>query len=325
MTNDISQLLNETEKRYNASFAHTLRMAIEARAWLLRLGLPFTLEALLRTTLREGFDKDSAFRGLDVHLTRRAANSVLPQTGTYAPAELSDEVTECLDTAGRISHHFSQTQYVSGQQKLNVQQGYIGQDAIVFAIAWLASELITSNIEPEESAEWIRKTAFGVARRALSERIGPSTMYNLTALDDIRAFLTQRSQLSNWRLKTFLARNVAAKGDRYAYMSVSEESEPTESQLRDELDEAPGSHASFCFVGVPQAINCPDWGEVSPPVRIESASCDAGEEGRQKFVLLLNADDARQAEISPAITIEFIERLTVEEYEVTPHANCQAD
>ena len=87
MTNDISQLLNKTEKGYNASFAHTVRMAIEARAWLLRLGLPFTLEALLRTILREGFDKDSAFRGLNVHLTRRAANSVLPKTGTHAPAE----------------------------------------------------------------------------------------------------------------------------------------------------------------------------------------------------------------------------------------------
>ena len=324
MSDDTPRLLDEIEERYSASFSQAMRVAIEARLWLLKLGLPFTIEALLRAALRDGFDKESAFRGLGARLTRRAANGVLPPAGTAA-ARLSDELAECLDTAGRVSQHFSRTQYVSGKQKLSVQQGYIGQDAIIFAVAYLVPNAIADNLEPHESAEWIQQTAFGVAKRALSELIGPSTMFNLTAGDDIRAFLAERSHLCGWRLKTLLTRAVATEGDHYAYMSVAEELDPPESRLRDEHHEAPGKHASFCFVGVPPATGCPDLGEVLPPVKIENASCDRGNEREHKFVLLLNRDDAGCAQIAPAITIEFAERLTVEEYEVAPHPSQPAE
>ena len=318
MIQDITRLLGEIEERYGAAFSHNVRIAIEARAWLLRCGLPFTSESLLRTILRDGFDKDSAFRGLGVRLTRRAPQAALPASGAQERLSFSQEVVECLDTAGRISLHFSRTQYISGRETVSISKGLIAQDAILFAIAHLAPEIITGNLEPAESAVWIRKTARGVARRALSERIGPSTMYNLQELEEMRTFLAEHGRLEGWHLKTVLARSVATGGDRYVYISASEDVERDEGRPGEERDDAPGSHASFCFIGVPRAVDCPNWGELSRPVRIESATFDAGEEGRRRFIIRLDARDAAEAGVEATVTLEFTERLTVEEFQVAP-------
>jgi len=318
MTQDVTRLLGEIEERYGAAFSHNVRIAIEARAWLLRCGLPFTSESLLRTILRDGFDKDSAFRGLDVRLTHRAPQTVLRAPGAGKGLSLSPEVVECLETAGRISQHFSRTRYISGSETISINKGHIGQDAIVFAVAYLAPELITSNLTPVEGAEWIRKTARGVARRALSERIGPSTMYNLRELEEMRNFLAEHGRMVGWHLKTLLARSVATGGDQYVFMSASEEVEGDEVPPGEERDEAPGRHASLCFIGVPPALECPNWGELSRPVRIESATFDAGEEGRRRFILRLDAQDAAEVGVEPTVTLEFAERMTVEEFAVAP-------
>ena len=78
MSEAIMRLLDEVQDTHNVEFEPGVRTAIEARGWLLRLGLPFNHETLLRAILRDGFDEDSAFNGMGARLTPKPSNSVIP-------------------------------------------------------------------------------------------------------------------------------------------------------------------------------------------------------------------------------------------------------
>ena len=316
MNSMIEQLLQEIETEHNVVFADDVRLAIEARTWLLRIGVPYYLEGLLRSTLRQGFGADSAFKGLDVCLTPRAATATLPADAGGAPAAFSQEVADCLRLAGRICSHFSRTQYVSSKQTVTIKQGHLGQDAVLFALAYTAPEVITANLAPAEIAQWIRKIAHGVAQRALCESVSPSTMYDLKEIKDVQEFLNARSLLKGWYLQAFLSRDLVTNGEQYVYMAASESTEPGTVVAGAITDQAPGSHSSFCFMGVPAVTACPDWGQLKPPVRIVKAHCERGEIGGARFVLTLDPTAAQRAEVAPTVVVEFVERLTVEEYTV---------
>ncbi len=313
---ETNRILEQIETEYNITFAAEVRLAIEARAWLIRLGIPFSLEGLLRSILREGFSDDSAFRGLDVKLTLRAARSTLPPPHAGKAAAIPEEIIKCIELAARICHHFSQTQYVSKDQSITIKEGTAGQDTIIFAVAHMASDLIPANLLPTETAQWIRKIARGVARRALSHRVGPSIMYDLHGSEDVREFLHKRALLRGWYVKTLLTRNLVSDGEQYVYLSTSQKLIIDETSGEETSEEAAGAHSSFCFVGVPQAAPCPDWGQLAHPIRIVEAISECGDDGSTRFVLKLDKDAARRADVPPTVIIEFQERLTVEEYTI---------
>jgi hypothetical protein len=322
MPHNIEQLLDQIEAKHNIAFAHDLRLAIEARGWLTRLGVPFNLEGLLRAILRDGFDEDSAFKDLGVSLTPRASHSTVALHDVREPAPLSDQVVKCLTLSAEICRHFSETQYITDDKTVTVRTGHLGQDSIIFAIAYMAPELIIENLGPPETTSWIRKTARGVAKRALSQRISPSTMYDLKEWHKVREFLQERSDFRGWYLRTFLTRSLVVGGEQYVYMATSEGVNIRNSgEKKLELDgNSCGSHASFCFMGVPQTSSCPDCGELRPPIAIRQATCEQSEDGLPRVVIHLDPDAARALDVPSTIFVEFEDRLTVEEYLVADPA-----
>ena len=212
---------------------------------------------------------------------------------------------------------------MSEQQTVTVQKGRLGQDAVLFAIAILAPGVILRNIEPAKVADWVKRTATGVAHRALADHIGPSTMYSFTQPEEIHSFLTERKLMRDWHLRTFLARSVVTDGDKYVYVSITEAVESDEALVADEFYEAPGRHISLCFVGVPRVFNCPDYGQLTPPPRITNLICHRTDKERLRFILHLDTASALKANVPDTIVLEFTERLTVEEYLVAPGAGCE--
>ena len=127
------------------------------------------------------------------------------------------------------------------------------------------------------------------------------------------------ANMRGWRLRTLLARSLVVDGEQYVYLSASEG--PEGSAEEDPLDgHATGSHASFCFMGVPRSSNCPDCGELERPVRLNEMQSDVTDSGLPVVIIRLDPDAALEAGIPSTIFIEFEDRLTVEEYLVADTA-----
>ena len=67
---DILKVVEQIEQDHSVEFDSTVRTAIEARSWLVRLAVPFTLDGLLRAVLRNGFARGSIFGALRLSLSQ---------------------------------------------------------------------------------------------------------------------------------------------------------------------------------------------------------------------------------------------------------------
>lgn len=320
MSESITALLDEIEQEYGIEFIYDVRVAVEARAYLTRLGFPFNLESLFRAILRDGFQSGSAFHGLGTRLTPRAKTARTDPSRQVEDSRVPDEIVRCLHTAARICRHFSQIEYISGQQTFRSDKGHLAQDAIVFAIARVCPDIITANLSPRKTAEWIKITSQGMAWRALSDLIGPARMYSLSTATEVEGFLHERNDLSGWRVRVFIARGSDAEHNRWVHISMTENL-GAESPFADDADGADGAlaepvgkHAILWFSGVSRVGNCPQTGELQPPLETQSAYCKSDAEGVKHFVLALEPESAADADIAPQIEVEFRQRLTVDEH-----------
>ena len=307
---DILNMLDRIERDHSVEFDTNVRTAVEARAWLVRLGVPFTLDGLLRAVLRNGFAQGSIFGALKLSLSQpRRDRRTLGNLGSPSrpQAGVSNEVVECLDLAARIRRGLC----------FDNERPEVTQDSVVIAAAQRFPEVAARNLVPRDLAERSLTAVRVVAERALSERVGASRHYLLRKESQVHDYFRQRTWLCNWRLKRFIVTPSSIDRHLFIHISVREEARSVDRPPLPPEWQVPGRHVDLYFYGVADVLEPPRSEEFNPGVKIAEAVHAKPETGEKQFTLELAPEAATRAGIGPRIELSYLKELTAGEHLVS--------
>ena len=304
--------LDEMEREEGVRFHTRVRVAAEARSWMVRLGVPFTVDGLLRAVLREGFPHGSLFESLDLNLSkpmRRRDRATQPPDPTGRLAA-PPPVLHCLRLATRIMRGLS-------PQADDLEAG---PDAVVMAAALACPDTLIRNLIPRDLAERSMTAARVVAMRALSSGVGQSKFRTLREAGAIREYMEARAHFDGWRLERWVV--LPSSSDRRLFVHA---------RLRQQLPEgcdadmeadvpAPGMYDDLYFYGVATAPSRRLGPTFSPGLPVLRASCDAppAPATAKRFVFEFDADAASEAGLPQRIRLSCLRDVTATEYLVAP-------
>jgi len=313
---DPSQYLNKIESRHGVVFEPTVRTAVEARIWLTKLGLPFTLDALIRAVLRDGFANGSVFSSFRLRLSmpRRRRRFFSQGAGTTPFSDtISSEVIDCLDLAARIRRGLS----------MGDKRPCVTRDSVVMAIARLHPDVATRNLVPRDMAERSISAVRAVAARALSGKVGPSRHHLLRSRKEIARYLEARDQLSGWRMTRLSVSPSSIDRNLFVHLSLRDNSHPSGGPDAHDW-EIPGRHDELYFYGVSGIQPLMPQEERSPQLQVGHVEHTFDSNGLKHLVLRTRSSLKRNP--APTIVLQYSKELTVAEHSVScPAFECEAD
>jgi len=310
---DVLEKLEQIERKYDVEFESNVRTAVEARTWLVKLGVAFTVDGLLRAVLRNGFGRGSIFEALKLRLSkprrdRTAAAS--PVYGAPGEAEISDEVFECLDLAARIKRGLS----------FATQKPCVNRDSVVIAIAQRFPEIPSRNLVPRDLAERSMTSVRAIAQRALSEQVSLSEHYLLRKEEEIRDYFNARDWFRGWRLERLVVIPSSVDRHLFAHLSVRENPQPADGAILPSAWETPGRHDDLFFYAVSEVRGAMTAGEFRHDVEIAAVVHRIEDSGLKHFTLDVEPEGAGRAGLGARIELAYLKELTAAEHIVAVSA-----